>query len=249
MTLDEAITALQAARAVSGGGALLGLAVPGPGGLTTRAVYFGGPIEFESVRGHHGYVLVGYPDPSPAKEKAADRKAQRDGFATGSHGVLGGATDAPLVPCPVCGGEAAHAQDVLARTVIQPDLRCICAEAPGGKCICGCGATGVPACLPPCSCTVGAGVYCYLHGGTFMGVDAAGRPWWRVWSGVFRRSEAKADLDALGHLAAVAPFTPPAADVESPVTCWGLSSFCAEVGHKCRAAGACVYAPPVAPKP
>jgi hypothetical protein len=28
------------------------------------------------------------------------------------------------------------------------------------------------------------------------------------------------------------------------LTCWGLSSFCAEVGHKCRADGACVYAPP-----
>jgi hypothetical protein len=55
------------------------------------------------------------------------------------HGVMG----TPLVPCPVCGGEAVHAQDVLARTVIQPDLRCICAEAPGGKCICGCGSPGV----------------------------------------------------------------------------------------------------------
>jgi hypothetical protein len=35
-------------------------------------------------------------------------------------------------------------------------------------------------------------------------------------------------------------------------TCWGLSSFCAEVGHKCRAAGVCVYAPPnagVSPSP
>lgn len=29
-----------------------------------------------------------------------------------------------------------------------------------------------------------------------------------------------------------------------PLTCWGLSRFCAEVGHKCRADGACIYAPP-----
>jgi hypothetical protein len=31
-----------------------------------------------------------------------------------------------------------------------------------------------------------------------------------------------------------------------PLSCWGLSSFCAEVGHKCRAAGACVYDPQLA---
>jgi hypothetical protein len=28
-----------------------------------------------------------------------------------------------------------------------------------------------------------------------------------------------------------------------PMICWGLSSFCAESGDKCRAAGACVFAP------
>jgi hypothetical protein len=80
---------------------------------------------------------------------------------------------------------------------------------------------GARASLPPCSCVVGAGVYCYLHGGTFMGVDTAGLPWWRVSPGIFRRSEAQVDLDALGHLAAVAPFTPPA-DVgpQPPVTRW-----------------------------
>ena len=31
----------------------------------------------------------------------------------------------------------------------------------------------------------------------------------------------------------------------APFICWGLSSFCAETGHKCRAAGTCVYAPPM----
>jgi hypothetical protein len=32
--------------------------------------------------------------------------------------------------------------------------------------------------------------------------------------------------------------------LDSPLICWGLSSFCAETGHKCRAARECVYAPP-----
>lgn len=31
---------------------------------------------------------------------------------------------------------------------------------------------------------------------------------------------------------------------EPAFTCWGLRSFCAEVGHKCRAAGKCVFTPP-----
>lgn len=34
-----------------------------------------------------------------------------------------------------------------------------------------------------------------------------------------------------------------------PFTCWGLSSFCAEVGHKCRTAGKCIYTPPNAGLP
>jgi hypothetical protein len=38
----------------------------------------------------------------------------------------------------------------------------------------------------------------------------------------------------------------PADSAALPLTCWGLSSFCAEVGHKCRAAGACVYGPQLA---
>jgi hypothetical protein len=33
-------------------------------------------------------------------------------------------------------------------------------------------------------------------------------------------------------------------DGVEPFTCWGLSSFCAETGHKCRAAGKCVFTPP-----
>lgn len=33
---------------------------------------------------------------------------------------------------------------------------------------------------------------------------------------------------------------------QEALSCWGLSSFCAEVGHKCREAGKCVYAPPPA---
>lgn len=34
-----------------------------------------------------------------------------------------------------------------------------------------------------------------------------------------------------------------AASADAP-SCWGLSSFCAEFGHKCRAAGKCVFTPP-----
>jgi hypothetical protein len=36
----------------------------------------------------------------------------------------------------------------------------------------------------------------------------------------------------------------PASKSAGVTACWGLSSFCAEVGHKCRATGTCVYAPP-----
>lgn len=49
----------------------------------------------------------GWPKKAAMKEQAAELLRRTAGVGT------------PLVPCPVCGGEAIHAQDMLSRVIIQ----------------------------------------------------------------------------------------------------------------------------------
>lgn len=63
MTINDAITALLAAREVSGGDSLLALSVTGPNGFTTSQCQFVGPVSLEAEPGRTAYLLAALGDP------------------------------------------------------------------------------------------------------------------------------------------------------------------------------------------